>query len=89
MIQHSGLPLPDDDLTMVWNEGVGIVLDREMTAAWRKAGEVWETVNSRIVSVRLKLAGQGVGKFLDRRRDKPVYITVMSVYTPMFRASVE
>ena len=29
--------------------------------------------------VRLKLAGQGVGRSLDRRRDRPVYVTVVSV----------
>ena len=60
-----------------------------MTAAWREAGEVWEAVRSRIVCARLKLAGQGIGKSLDRRRDRPVYVTVVSVYAPTFRASVE
>ena len=38
MILHSGCSLPDDDSPMMRNEGVGIVLDREMTAAWREAG---------------------------------------------------
>ena len=38
---------------------------------------------------RLKLAGQGVGRHLDRRRDRPVYVTMVSVYAPTFRASVE
>ena len=69
MILHSGHPLQGDDSPMVRNEGVGIVLDREMTAAWREAGEVWEAVSSRIVCARLKLACQGVGRSLDRRRD--------------------
>ena len=45
MILYSGCPLPDDDSPMVRDEGVGIVLDREMTAAWREAGEVWEAVS--------------------------------------------
>ena len=36
MILHSGRPLPDDESPMVQNEGVGIVFDREMTAAWRE-----------------------------------------------------
>ena len=68
IILHSGRPLPDNDSPMVQNEGVGIVLDCEMTAAWREAGEVWEAVSLRIVYARLKLAGQGVGRSLDRRR---------------------
>ena len=37
----------------------------------------------------VKLAGQGVGISLDRRRDKPVYVPVVSVNVPMFRALVE
>ena len=65
------------------------MLDREMTAAWREAGEVWEAVSSRIVCARLKLAGQGAGRYLDRRRNIPVYVTVVSAYAPTFRASVE
>ena len=40
------------------------MLDREMTAARRDAGEIWEAVGSRIVCARLKLAGQGVGRSL-------------------------
>ena len=86
-ILHSGRQLPDDDSPMVLDEGVGIVFDHEMTAAWREIGEVWEAVSSRIVC-RLKLAGQGVGRSLDRR-NKPVYVTVVSVYAPTFRAFVE
>ena len=69
LILHSGRPLPDDDSPMVQDEGVGTVLDHEMTAAWREAGEVWESVSSRTVCARLKLAGQGMGSSLDRRRE--------------------
>ena len=38
---------------------------------------------------RLKLADQNVGRSLDRRRDKPVYVTAVNVYEPMFRALME
>ena len=41
------------------------------------------------VCVRLKLPGQGAGRSLDRRRDRPVYVTVVRVYAPTFRASEE
>ena len=34
MILHSGRPLPDNDSPMMRNEGVGIVLNNKMTAAW-------------------------------------------------------
>ena len=58
IIMHSGYPFPDNVSLMVRNEGVGILLDHEMTAVWREAGKIWEGVNSRIVCARLKLAGQ-------------------------------
>ena len=34
----SGCPLPSDGESAVRNEGVGIVLDEEATAAWKEAG---------------------------------------------------
>ena len=37
---HSGRPLPGKDETVARNEGVGILLDRRATAAWRQGGEV-------------------------------------------------
>ena len=89
IILHSGCPFPGDDSPMVRNEGVGIMLDHEMTTAWREAWEVWEAVSLRIVCVRLERAGQGIGRSLDRRRNRSVYVTVVSVYAPTFRASVE
>ena len=38
---HSGRPLQGKDETAARNEGVGILLDRRATAAWRQGGEVW------------------------------------------------
>ena len=51
---HSGCPLPGDQERASRNEGVGIALDEKATVAWKNAGEVWETVISRIISARLK-----------------------------------
>ena len=51
---HSGCPLPGDQLRATRNEGVRIALDEKATVAWKDAGEVWETVFSRIISARLK-----------------------------------
>ena len=48
--------LPESAVKAVRNEGVGIALDDRATAAWRAAGETWEAVSSRIVTVRLKIA---------------------------------
>ena len=86
---HSGCSFLDNDSPMVQNEGVGIVIDHEMIAAYREAGKAWEAVSSKIVCTRLKLVGEGVGRSLDRRRNIPVYVTVVSAYAPTFRASVE
>ena len=69
---------------MVWNDYVGIVLNSEMIAVWREAGEVWEAVSLIILCSRLKLAGQGVWRSLDRKRDRPIYVSMESEYAPMF-----
>ena len=56
---HSGRTLPGDGEPLTRNEGVGIVLDESATAAWKNAGESWEAVSSRIVTVRLQFAQHG------------------------------
>ena len=37
---HSGRPIPDHDDIAVWNEGVGLALDKDATKAWKEAREV-------------------------------------------------
>ena len=54
-ILHSGRPVPTE-APMARNEGVAVVLDPALTAAWKEAGGVWEAVSSRIVSARLKIS---------------------------------
>ena len=82
-ILHSGRPVPVES-PLRRNEGVGIVLDPSLAAAWRAAGEDWCAVSSRIVRARLKMGTEQV----DGART-PTYITVVSVYAPTFRAPVE
>ncbi len=67
------------------NEGVGIVLDPGMVSLWKKGGQVWNPVSSRVVSARLKLSDQ-VASASARR---PFYVSVVSVYAPTHRASQE
>ena len=43
---HSGRPAPTGANAVVRREGVGIVLDKRPTAAWRAAGKVWRPVSS-------------------------------------------
>ena len=79
-ILHSGRPVPDES-PLLRGEGVGIVLDPALTAAWREAGEEWKAVSPR---ARLKMGpGQSDGA------KPPIYITVVSVYAPTFRTPVE
>ncbi len=56
-ILRSGRPIPTEG-PMVRNEGVAVVLNPTLTAAWRGAGEVWSAVSSRIVRARMKLSAQ-------------------------------
>ena len=51
-VLHSGRPLPERGERAERNEGVAIVLDPQMTEAWRAAGEEWKPLSSRIVLAR-------------------------------------
>ena len=53
-VLHSGRPRPEQGERVERNEGVAIVLDQQMTDAWRAAGEEWKAVSSRIVVARVK-----------------------------------
>ena len=81
-ILHSGRPIPEST-PMVRNEGVGIVLDPAMSTSWKESGEVWEAVNSRIVSARLKLPAIAPQ---DGKRFQCMHVTIVSVYAPTFRS---
>ena len=81
-IFHSGRPIPEST-PMVRNEGVGIVLDPAMATSWRESGEVWEAVNSRIVSSHLKLPAIAPQ---DGKSFQCMHVTIVSVYAPTFRS---
>ena len=82
---HSGRPLPKDGEPAVRNEGVGILLDKRATAAWKKVGEVWNAISSRIVTARLKLVDAGQRK-PGGSREKNTYLSVVCVYAPTAKA---
>ena len=83
---HSGRPLPSDRERATRNEGVGIALDQRATTAWKEAGEMWEAVNSRIITARLKLAKSGQRQPGGSRETTDSYMTVVSVYAPTAKA---
>ena len=85
-ILHSGRPIPGDTDAVERNEGVGIVLDPQLKEAWRRAGEVWKGVSSRIVMVRVKL-DDGYGRQIGWNISRPTYATIISVYAPTHRSS--
>jgi len=55
---HSGRSIPQDGTAVVRREGVGIVLNFTAAAAWRAAGEVWNSVSSKLITARLKWVGK-------------------------------
>ena len=77
-------PIPSDgEVRRLERKGVGILLTAgEASAAWRRAGEVWSPVSSRIVTARLKWP-DGV---INRRKAKDIYVTVVCVYAPTAKA---
>ena len=79
---HSGRPLPANGEDAARNEGVGIMLDPKATIAWKEAGEVWEAVNSRLVTARLKWVGKG-----QRRHGRSnTFMSIICAYAPTSRA---
>ena len=84
-ILHSGCLVPTE-APITRNERVAVVLDPALTVAWKEAGGVWEAVSSRIVSARLKISVKKCQKSCDQR---PSFLTMVSVYAPTFKSSVE
>ena len=84
---HSERPLQEHGDVAARNEGVGILLDKWATAAWRQGGEVWKAVSSRIVMARLKLIVNGQRRSGGSRGNKDVFVSVMCVYAPTARAT--
>ena len=80
---HLGHTLPDDGEPLIRNEGVDIVLDQRATAVWKNAGECWEVVISRIVTVRLQIAQQEQRQCSGSRWTSSRYL---SLYGPTTKA---
>ena len=85
---HSGCTLPGDGEPLIRNEGVGIVLDKNATAAWKNASECWEAVSSRIVTARLQIAQHGHKRLGGSRWSSRRFLLLLSVYiyTPTAKA---
>ena len=85
---HSGRTLPRDGEPLLRNKGVGIVLDRHATVAWKNAGETWQAVSSRIVTARLQIAQRGCRRYGGTRPrwTGHRYLSLMSVYAPTAKA---
>ena len=84
---HSGRPLPGEEERKKRNEGVGITLSKFATVAWREAGEKWEAVSSRIISVRLKLSKRRQRRPGRTREPHNFFATIISVYAPTAKAT--
>ena len=76
-------PIAGESQTAKQNEGVGIILDPQMTTAWKEAGKIWKAVSSWIVTARIKIARQD-GAMPDRWSSRgALFINVISVYVPI------
>ena len=67
-------------------EGVEILLSPVAVDASHAAGDTWCAVSSRIVTARLKLASAGLRHAGGTRCASDLFLTVISVYAPTFRA---
>ena len=82
VLVHSGRPIPADCEPVQRNTGVGILLNPTMAAAWRDSGECCRAVSARIVNVHIQL--QRCTSCGVNRQNGAIYLTVISVYAPMF-----
>jgi len=78
---HSGRPLPTEDDPVLRNEGVGIVMNPVVAAAWRSSGECWKAISSRIMYARVKLQCNRSSR--SRRGKQDVYL---SMYVPNYHS---
>ena len=86
---HSGrLLLTGEDVAQC-GEGVEILLSPVGFNAWHAVGDAWCTVSSRIVSARLKLAAAAQKQAGGCRCSSDIFLTVISVYPPTFRAPLD
>ena len=83
---HSGKEVPPANTQCFRNEGVGIFLDEDSTAAWKAGGGVWKAVSSHIVTARLKFGTSGT-RMRDLRSKSGGFMSVISVYAPTYRTS--
>jgi len=81
---HSGRPLPGDGEPARRNEGVGIWLNADMSDAWRRGGQQWTGVSSRIVTARLLLKSKD--DYPRDRRRTDLFLSIINVYAPTNRA---
>ena len=72
---------PGNNDAAMRSEGVGILVDKKATAAWRRGGEVWEAVSSRMVMARLKWIGRGQRRRGGSRETSDISVSVLSVCT--------
>ena len=82
VLVYSGRPMPADGEPVWRNEGVSILLNLVMAAAWRNSGEYWRAIRSRIVGICIQL--QGCTSSGVNRRNTNICLTVISVYAPTF-----
>ena len=73
---HSGKSIPGAGDVVARREGVGIVLDKRATAAWKLAGKLWKPVSSRVIMVRLKWTQQCW------QGSDETFVTIVCAYAP-------
>ena len=69
--------MPGESDLVIRNERVGIIMSPSVAAAaWRKSGENWRAISSRIVCATMKLQ--------ESRSRKKMFVSVISVYAPTY-----
>ena len=57
-VLHSGRAEPGRGQPVERGEGVAIILDKVAAKAWSDGGSEWKPISSRVIKVRLRIAGR-------------------------------
>ena len=86
---HSGCALPGEGEPRRRNEGMGILLNAKATELWRRSGEEWKAISSRIVAAQILVGATGYkirqGSNLEGRSD--FFEAVVIAYAPTSKST--
>ena len=89
-VLHSGRAEPGRGQPVERGECVAIILDKVAAKAWSDGGSEWKPISSRVIKVRLRIAGRWARK--NTKKSESVafkHLTVICAYAPTYHSAEE